>query len=130
MFGCAVVYVLLCCIHVVDVIKAVGVPHRQMRVHLDVFGLLSVVNLPAEVLHAGDGATILTNMHDWEEKVAVLLALQRRSQSNNHFKVVLRRCSLARLKGVGGDIGATSIICSSIRHLVILSGTRRMITTG
>ena len=46
-----------------------------MGIHLDVLCLLSVVDLSSEILHTGDRATILANMHDREEEISVFLPL-------------------------------------------------------
>lgn len=88
-------------VHVVDVVEAVGVPHGEVRVHLDVASAFPLVDLSSEVLHHGDRSVVRPHLHDWTEKVvAVLLTLQRWAQSDHHFEVVLIRSSLARLKGI------------------------------
>ena len=93
----SVVDLLLSRIHIVNMVEAVSVPHLQMRVHFYVLGLLPIVDLPPEVLHAGDRATVGCHLHNGKEEVALLFALQGRPQSDDHFEILLVRGALARL---------------------------------
>ena len=89
MLSCAIINVFLRRIHIVHVIKAVSVPHSQVWVHLDIFGLLSVVNFTTKVLHARDRPIIRRHLHNGKEEVALFFALQRWSHSNHYFEIVL-----------------------------------------
>ena len=60
-----------------------------MRVHLDVFCLLTIVELPTEVLHAGYRSIVWTYLHNGKEEVALLLSLQGRAQSNHNFEILI-----------------------------------------
>ena len=80
-----------------------------MGVHLDVFGPLPVIDLPSKVFHDGNRATVWSNLHDWEEEIALFLTLERWSQTDHNAEVLLLGCALARLEGIAGDIGATGV---------------------
>ena len=89
MFGRTFINMLLGRIHIIDMVEAVGVPHRQMRVHFDVLRLLSIVNFPTEVLHAGYRSIVRTYLHNGKEEVALLLSLQRWAQPDHNFKILI-----------------------------------------
>ena len=71
--GCVLVNKLLGCVRVIHIIEAVCLPHAQMRIHLDISGLLSVVNLSSKVLHDCHTSVIVTNLHNREEEVSMFL---------------------------------------------------------
>ena len=71
--GGVLVNELLGCVRVVHIIEAVSLPHAQMRIHLHISSLLSVVNLSPKVFHDGHTSIIDSNLHNWEEKVAMFL---------------------------------------------------------
>ena len=70
-------------------VEAVGVPHRQMRVHFNVLRLLSIVDFPTKVLHAGYRSIVRTYLHNGKEEVALLLSLQGRAQPDHNFEILI-----------------------------------------
>lgn len=107
MLGRRLVNLLLSRVHVVNMVEAVRVPHRQVRVDLHVLGFFAVIDLPAEILHNRDRATIGRHLHDGEEETSRLLTLQRRSESDDDVEVVdalVSRGALARLECIRGDV--------------------------
>ena len=122
MLGRAFINILLGRIHVIDVVEAVSVPHRQVWVHFDVLRLLSIVNLSSKVLHAGYGSIVVADLHNGKEEVALFLALQGWAQSDHNFEILIIRGSLARLEGVGADISPAGIGAATIRQVRVLGG--------
>ena len=94
MFGRTFINMLLGRIHIIDMVKAVCVPHRQMRVHLDVFGFLAIVYLTTKVLHASYRSVVGAYLHNGKEEVALLLSLQGWAQPDHNFEILITRCSL------------------------------------
>ena len=89
MFGRTFINMLLGRIHIIDMVEAVGVPHRQMRVHFNVLRLLSIVNFPTEVLHTGYRSIVRTYLHNGKEEVALLLSLQGWAQPDHNFEILI-----------------------------------------
>jgi len=99
-FGCTLVHVFLRRVHVVDLVEGVGVPHGQVRIHLDVSGPLSVVDFTSEVLHDRDRPVFAVDLHHRHEKLPLFFASQGRPQSHHDLKVVDVRRPLTRLEHV------------------------------
>ena len=59
-----------------------------MRVHFNVLCAVTIVNLTAEVLHNSYRAMVLADLHNWEEEVAMFLALQGWAQSDHDFEII------------------------------------------
>ena len=89
MFRGTIINVFLRRIHIIHMIEAVSVPHSQMRVHLDIFGLLSVVNFTTKVLHASYRSVVGAYLHNGKEEVALLLSLQGWAQPDHNFEILI-----------------------------------------
>jgi hypothetical protein len=61
-------------VHVVHVVETVSVPHRKVRVQLNIFGSFPVIDLTSEILHASDGPVTRIDLHDREKEIALFLA--------------------------------------------------------
>ena len=98
------VHVLLRRIHVVHLVEAVSVPHRQVWVELNILSSCLVLQLTTEVLHNRDASVVRTHLHNGEEEVTLLLSREGRPQPDDHFEVVGVRGALARLEATRVEV--------------------------
>ena len=93
MLGSVLIHEFLCGQLIIDMVEGEVLPNDQVRVIVDVFLSLLLIDLCTQVLH--DGASLVLSYGDDRSELTAFNALswQRGPQSDHHLEVVVRLVS-------------------------------------